>query len=117
MNVSKDVKYFDKSFEILLYATTAGIATKRPNAVAKRASAIPGATTAKFVFCAIAIDLKLFIIPQTVPNNPINGAVDPAVARKVKFLSTFSLSLLKTTVIDLIILSFKELISELSLSN
>ena len=58
MNVSKDMKYFDKSFEILLYATTAGIATKRPNAVAKRASAIPGATTAKFVFCAIAIDLK-----------------------------------------------------------
>ena len=36
MNVSKDMKYFDKSFEILLYATTAGIATKRPNAVAKR---------------------------------------------------------------------------------
>ena len=50
MNVSKDIKYFDKSFEILLYATTAGIATKRPRAVANRASAIPGATTAKFVF-------------------------------------------------------------------
>ena len=45
----RDIKYFDRSFEILLYATTAGIATKRPRAVANRASAIPGATTAKLV--------------------------------------------------------------------
>ena len=43
----------------------------------------------------------------------MNGAVDPAVARKVKFFSTISLSLLKTTIIDLCILSFKELISGL----
>ena len=38
------------SLEILLYATTAGIATNKPRAVANNASAIPGATTAKFVF-------------------------------------------------------------------
>ena len=38
------------SLEILLNATTDGMATKRPSAVAKRASAIPGATTAKLVF-------------------------------------------------------------------
>ena len=56
MKISKETKYFDKSLEILLYATTAGIATNSPNAVANRASAIPGATTARFVFCAIAMD-------------------------------------------------------------
>ena len=83
MNVSKEIKYFDKSLVILLYATTAGIATNNPSAVAKRASAIPGATTDKLVFWAIAMDWKLFIIPQTVPKRPINGAVAPVVARKV----------------------------------
>ena len=56
MKVSKETKYFDKSLEILLYDTTAGIATKSPSAVAKRASAIPGATTERLVFCAIAMD-------------------------------------------------------------
>ena len=71
------MKYLDKSLVILLYPTTAGIATNSPNAVANNASAIPGATTARFVFCAIAIDWKLFIIPHTVPNRPIKGAVDP----------------------------------------
>ena len=50
INVSKETKYLDKSLEILLYATTAGIATKRPSAVANNASAIPGATTDKLVF-------------------------------------------------------------------
>ena len=77
----------------LLYATTAGIAANKPKAVAKRASAIPGATIAKLVFLEIAIDWKEFIIPQTVPNSPIKGAVDPTVARKVKFFSTFLISL------------------------
>ena len=41
-----------------MYATTAGIATKRPNAVANSASAIPGATTAKLVFCAAILEWK-----------------------------------------------------------
>ena len=35
---------------------TAGIAANKPNAVAKRASAMPGATIAKLVFLEIAID-------------------------------------------------------------
>ena len=67
-----------------MYATTAGIAASKPNAVAKSASAIPGATIAKLVFLEIAIDWNEFIIPHTVPNKPINGAVDPTVAKKVK---------------------------------
>ena len=72
----------------LLYATTAGIAANNPSAVANKASAIPGATIAKLVFLDIAIDWKEFIIPQTVPNNPINGAVDTTVAKKVNLILT-----------------------------
>ena len=64
---------------------TAGIAAKRPNAVANKASAIPGATIAKLVFLEMAIDWKEFIIPQTVPNKPMKGAVAPTVAKKVNF--------------------------------
>ena len=63
------------------------MAANKPNAVAKSASAIPGATIAKLVFLEIAIDWNEFIIPQTVPNNPIKGAVEPTVAKKVKPLS------------------------------
>ena len=59
------------------------MAANKPSAVAKRASAIPGATIAKLVFLDIAIDWNEFIIPQTVPNNPMKGAVAPTVARKV----------------------------------
>ena len=61
-----------------------GIATNNPSAVTNKASAIPGATTAKLVFCAMAIAWKLFIIPQTVPNKPIKGATDPDEAKKDK---------------------------------
>ena len=68
----------------LLKKSTAGIAATRPRAVAKSASAIPGATTAKLVFWEIPIAVKLFIIPQTVPNKPINGAVDPTEAKKLR---------------------------------
>ena len=49
-------KYFFESLLNLLYATTAGIAARRPSAVANNASAIPGATIAKLVFLEIAID-------------------------------------------------------------
>ena len=49
-------KYLLESLLNLLYATTAGIAANSPNAVANRASAIPGATIAKLVFLDIAID-------------------------------------------------------------
>ena len=59
------------------------------SAVANSASAIPGATIAKLVFLEIAIDWNEFIIPQTVPNKPIKGAVDPTVAKKVKSLFNF----------------------------
>ena len=74
-------EYFLESLLNLLYATTAGIAAKSPKAVANKASAIPGATIARLVFLEIAIDWNEFIIPQTVPNNPMNGAVDPIVAK------------------------------------
>ena len=59
------------------------MAAKSPSPVASKASAIPGATTAKLVFCCSAISIKAFIIPHTVPNKPIKGAVDPIVARIV----------------------------------
>ena len=49
-------EYLIESLLNLLYATTAGIAAKRPRAVANSASAIPGATMAKLVFLEIAID-------------------------------------------------------------
>jgi hypothetical protein len=32
-------------------------------------------------------------MPQTVPNKPINGAVEPTVAKKVKFFSINLISL------------------------
>ena len=82
-NDSSFWEYFFESLLNLLYATTAGIAANNPKAVANKASAIPGATIAKLVFLEIAIDWKEFIIPQTVPNKPINGAVEPTVAKKV----------------------------------
>ena len=69
------------------------MAASKPKAVAKRASAIPGATIAKLVFLEMAIDWKEFIIPQTVPNKPINGAVEPTVAKKVKCYSINLISL------------------------
>src|SRR5215471_14162812 len=59
---------------------TAGMAANRPMAVARSASAMPGATTARFVVCSFEIPMKLFMMPQTVPNKPTNGAVAPIVA-------------------------------------
>ena len=59
---------------------TAGIAATRPNAVASSASAMPGATTARFVVCDFEMPIKLFMMPQTVPNSPTNGEVAPMVA-------------------------------------
>ena len=43
---------------------------------------MPGATTARLVSCCPAMAVKLFMMPQTVPNRPTKGAVDPTVARK-----------------------------------
>ena len=42
---------------------------------------MPGATTARFVVCAFEMPIKLFMMPQTVPNRPTKGAVAPIVAR------------------------------------
>jgi hypothetical protein len=43
--------------------------------------AMPGATTAKLIVCSFEMPMKLFMIPQTVPNRPTKGAVAPMVAR------------------------------------
>ena len=41
---------------------------------------MPGATTARLVVCAFEMPMKLFMMPQTVPNKPTKGAVAPMVA-------------------------------------
>src|SRR6266852_1646865 len=59
---------------------TAGMAATRPMAVASKASAMPGATTARLVVCDFEMPIKLFMMPHTVPNSPTNGDVAPMVA-------------------------------------
>src|ERR1700735_1707007 len=59
---------------------TAGIAATKPNAVASSASAMPGATTARFGVCDFEMPIKLFMMPQTGPNSPTNGEGAPMVA-------------------------------------
>ena len=66
-----------------MYEITAGMAATRPSAVANSASAMPGATTARLVLPDAAIEVKEFMMPHTVPNSPMNGAVEPTEARKV----------------------------------
>ena len=61
---------------------TAGIAATRPIAVASSASAMPGATTARLVVCDFEMPMKLFMMPQTVPNSPTKGDVAPMVASR-----------------------------------
>ena len=95
---------FSMSFENLLYAATAGMAARSPNAVANKASAIPGATTAREVFFDAAIAENEFIIPHTVPNKPIKGATDPMEARNVIPLSNLPISRVIATPIPLSIL-------------
>ena len=56
------------------------MAAAKPNAVANSASAMPGATTARLVVCDFEMPMKLFMMPQTVPNRPTKGAVAPMVA-------------------------------------
>ena len=53
---------------------------------------MPGATTAMLVFLVSAIELKLFMMPHTVPNRPMKGAVEPTVARKPRYFSSCSIS-------------------------
>ena len=66
---------------------------------------MPGATTARLVLCWSAISSKAFLIPQTVPNKPTNGAVDPTVAKKYNPELSLSLALVSATFIDLSILA------------
>src|SRR5882762_3655809 len=60
---------------------TAGMATTRPMAVVMRASEIPPATAARPWTLAVAMPLKAFKIPTTVPKSPTKGAVEPMVAK------------------------------------
>src|SRR5262245_4900654 len=68
------------------------MAATRPRAVANNASAMPGATTARLVFLAAAIEAKLFMMPHTVPNRPTNGADEPTDARNPICRSSCSIS-------------------------
>src|SRR6516225_3422839 len=70
----------------------AGIAAIRPIAVANKASAMPGATTAREVFFDAAIDWKLDMMPQTVPNRPTKGPAEPTVASTSRRRSSRSTS-------------------------
>ena len=63
-----------------------------PIAVAISASLIPGATTERLVVPLRPISLKESMIPQTVPNSPIKGAVFAVVARKDSLLLSRSVS-------------------------
>ncbi len=61
------------------------MAAKRPSAVASSASAMPGATTASEVFFDAAIDWNEFMMPNTVPNRPMNGPAEATVASTRRF--------------------------------
>ena len=61
-------------------------------AVANRASAMPGATTARVVSWRAAMAEKLFMMPQTVPNRPTKGDTEPMVARRPSCCSMPSVS-------------------------
>src|SRR4030043_861977 len=65
----------------------AGVAAKRPTAVAIRASAMPGATVIKLADRTMPILRKASMMPQTVPKRPMKGVTLPVVARKPIFFS------------------------------
>jgi hypothetical protein len=52
--------------------TTAGMAATRPIAVASKASAMPGATTARFVVCDFEIPMKAFMMRHTPAGARLN---------------------------------------------
>ena len=53
---------------------------------------MPGATTASDVFFDAAIDWKLVMMPQTVPNRPTKGPAEPTVASTSSRRSSRSIS-------------------------
>jgi len=61
-----------------LYAMTAGMAAKRPTAVAISASEMAGPTVAMLAEPVAPIFWNALKIPHTVPNSPMNGAVEGA---------------------------------------
>ncbi len=71
----------------MLKATTAGIATSNPTAVAMRASAIPPITAP--LASAILLDrsLNARMMPSTVPKSPMKGALLATVAKKPRRFS------------------------------
>ena len=71
---------------------SAGIAAKRPMAVANNASAMPGATTANEVFLDAAIERNAVMMPHTVPNRPTKGPAEATVASTSRFDSSRSTS-------------------------
>src|SRR5260370_20012840 len=56
------------------------MAAARPAAVVIRASEIPGATARKVAAPAVPNPWNASMIPQTVPNSPINGVTAPVIA-------------------------------------
>ncbi len=64
------------------------MATASPTIVAIRASAMPGATTARVADPLTPMLAKASMIPQTVPNSPKNGLIFPVVAKKTSALSS-----------------------------
>ena len=55
---------------------------------------MPGATAWMLEECVTLSPLKAFMMPHTVPNNPINGAALAVVAKKVKYFSSLVISTL-----------------------
>ena len=68
------------------------MAAARPTAVANRASAIDGATTARLVFFSTAIAWKACMMPQTVPKRPMKGEAVATMASEPRPSSTRALS-------------------------
>ena len=75
-----------------LKSTTAGIATKRPIAVATKASEIPAMTLSAPSAVLAAKSSNALIIPNTVPKRPIKGALEPVVPMTINPLSSLLFS-------------------------
>ncbi len=76
---------------------TAGIAANRPIAVAISASAMAGATVASVACCTLPRAWNAVRMPQTVPNRPTYGLVEPIVASVERFCSSRSVSFICAT--------------------
>ena len=68
-----------------LYASSAGIAAKRPAAVLMSASLMPGATAVIDDVCIDPIVANASMIPQTVPKSPMKGDAAAVVARNGRY--------------------------------